>query len=241
MSQARPAASSRRVLLCAAGSAVLLAGCAGRESLSGSAGGKEKEVTANEDLMREHGILRRAILVYHETAPRLRLAPGEVPPDAIAHTARLFRTFGEDYHERAVEEPYVFPAVQRAGGDAAQYVEVLLRQHERGRAITDYILSIVSKGRIGTGDAEPLAVAMENMMLMYENHVSREDTIVFPAWKQALSQHQYDEMGERFEDIEKRQFGHDGFDDAERQITEIERQLGLASLDRFTAPLPPAV
>ncbi len=33
---------------------------------------KEKEVTAAEDLMREHGILRHALIVYSESAVRLR-------------------------------------------------------------------------------------------------------------------------------------------------------------------------
>ncbi|HLO01180.1 MAG TPA: hypothetical protein VK208_22170, partial [Pyrinomonadaceae bacterium] len=31
----------------------------------------EPEVTATEDLMREHGILRRALLVYQESATKL--------------------------------------------------------------------------------------------------------------------------------------------------------------------------
>ena len=33
----------------------------------------EPEVTATEDLMREHGILRRALLVYQETATKLNV------------------------------------------------------------------------------------------------------------------------------------------------------------------------
>lgn len=212
--------------------------------MSGSSEGggrnEEKEVAANEDLMREHGVLRRALIVYQESAPRLRTAPSSVPPDALARTARLFRAFGEDYHERALEEPFVFPVVRQVSGPAAAYPDILTRQHERGRAITDYILTLTQRGRIGTGDAEPLARTMESMARMYENHTAREDTIVFPAWKAALTEDRYDELGERFEEIEKRQFGKDGFDDAVRQMDEIERALGLADLDRFTAPPPPS-
>src|SRR5205085_2911056 len=58
------------------------------------------EVTANEDLMREHGILRRALLVYQESVVRLRQDPASVPPDALEKTANLFRVFGEEYHEK---------------------------------------------------------------------------------------------------------------------------------------------
>jgi hypothetical protein len=58
-------------------------------------------------------------------------------------------------------------------------------------------------------------------------------------WKAALSGHQLNEMGEQFEDIERRQFGKDGFEDAVAQISKIEPALGLANLAQFTAPPPP--
>jgi hemerythrin superfamily protein len=74
---------------------------------------------------------------------------------------------------------------------------------------------------------------------MYENHAAREDTIVFPAWKDALSEHQLDHMGEEFEEIERRQFGKDGFEDAVAQIGQIEEALGFADLAQFNAPPPP--
>jgi hemerythrin-like domain-containing protein len=93
--------------------------------------GKEKPVGATEDLMREHGVIRRALLVYRESAVKLRSAPGSVDPKAIAATATLFRSFGEDYHERKLEETYIFPAVKKAGGPAAAYVDVLIAQHNR--------------------------------------------------------------------------------------------------------------
>lgn len=199
----------------------------------------EEEVGAVEDLMREHGVLRRALLVYIQTVPKLRANPAGTTADALARTARLFRRFGEEYHERMLEETYIFPAVKKAGGPAATYVDILKAQHDRGREITDYILSVVGKGAIGADDAEPLARAFETFVSMYQNHTAREDTIVFPAWKEALSPHQLREMGERFEEIERRQFGHDGFEDAVKQIGEIEQALGFADLAQFTAPPPP--
>jgi hemerythrin-like domain-containing protein len=201
--------------------------------------GEEHEVGAVEDLMREHGVLRRALLVYIETVPKLRTNPASLDAGAIARTARLFRSFGEDYHEKKLEEAHIFPAVRKAGGPAVAYVDVLIAQHNRGREITDYILGVAGKGAIGSGDAEPLARVFETFVLMYQNHTAREDTIVFPAWKEALSERQLREMGDEFEDIERRTFGKDGFEDAVKQIAEVEQTLGFADLALFTAP-PPA-
>lgn len=201
--------------------------------------GKEKEVGAVEDLMREHGVIRRALLVFRESGAKLRAASGTIDPHAIAQTAKLFRSFGEDYHERKLEEAHIFPALRKVGGPAAAYVDVLIVQHNRGREIIDYVLAVAGKGAIGSSDAEPLARVFDSLDLMYANHAAREDTIVFPAWKNIFSEGQLREIGDKFEDIERAQFGKDGYEDAVTQIGQIEQALGLADLAQFTAPAPP--
>jgi hemerythrin-like domain-containing protein len=74
---------------------------------------------------------------------------------------------------------------------------------------------------------------------MYRPHAAREDTIVFPAWKQTLTAKQLDEMNDTFEEIEHREFGEDGFENAVRKIGAIEAELGLADIAAFTAAAPP--
>jgi hemerythrin-like domain-containing protein len=202
-------------------------------------GGGDEDVSATEDLMREHGVLRRTLIVYSEVAARLHAGSPNVDPAALADAARLFREFGEDYHERTLEEQYVFPEVRRAGGPNAKLVEVLLLQHQRGREITDYVQRIGTHGQIG-GDAVPLADALAGMARMYRPHAAWEDTVVFPAWKATQSRSRLHELAEKFEEIEHRQFGQDGFDDAVARISRIEAALGLADLGAYTAPKPPA-
>ena len=137
----------RRLLtgLSFAGAGVLLSACRNTPNSTSSATNDENkkegpapgeaepvEVTAIEDLMREHGILRRALLVYQESATRLRQDPASVPADALEKTANLFRVFGEDYHEKKLEEVFIFPTVKKAPGAAPAYVDILLAQHVRG-------------------------------------------------------------------------------------------------------------
>jgi len=232
--------NARRRLIMAAGAGLVLAGAnnqivqAAEKDVDG-----EKEVGAVEDLMREHGVLRRAILIYREAAVKLRAKPAGVDPDALRRTALLFRSFGEDYHEKKLEEAHIFPTIRRAGGQAAAFVDILIAHHQRGREITDYVLALTAKGAIVSADAEPLARALDGVELMYEHHTAHEDTVVFPAWKDALSAHQLDEMGEQFEEIEHRQFGKDGFEHAVAQIAHIEQALGIADTARFAPPPPP--
>jgi hemerythrin-like domain-containing protein len=197
-----------------------------------------KETGATEDLMREHGVLRRALLVYNHAAGALRDGQAGLDPAALKNTAILFRDFGERYHER-LEEEHIFPVVRKTKGEAAGYPDILTAQHARGREITQYIIHVADRGRIGSGDAESLSRSLAAFVLMYRNHAAREDTIVFPAWKTALSARQVDEMGEEFEDIERRMFGKDGFEHAVAEVGQIEQTLGFADLARFTAPPPP--
>lgn len=245
-------ASARREFLRASaviGAGIILNGCRnGNKSASaeqtdnqGSAKkGEEQhvEVTATEDLMREHGVLRRALLVYTAAAGKLRNDPPAVPPDVLQKTAKLFRDFGEEYHEKKLEETYIFPAVKKAGGQAGGYPDILVAQHNRGREITDYILSVTQGAKLAN-NAVALAKALESFVLMYEHHAAREDTIIFPAWKQTMSEKQLDEMGDKFEEIEKQQFGEDGYEAAVKQIGEIESSLGISDISQFTAPPPP--
>jgi len=184
-------------------------------------------------------VLRRALLVYTAAAGKLRSDPATVAPEVLQKTAKLFRAFGEEYHEKKLEETHIFPAVKRAGGPAASLPDILITQHQRGWEITDYILAVTQGAKGGAGNAEPLAQALDSFVLMYRQHAAREDTIVFPAWKHTLSATQLDELGEQFEAIEHQQFGEDGFEDAVKQISDIEGGLGLADLAQFTAPSPP--
>ena len=236
---------TRRDLICNSGlvtAATLAAGVltGPAEVLAQAANNQEPEVTATEDLMREHGVIRRALLVYFEVVPKLRQNPASVDAAALRRTAQLFRNFGEDYHERMLEEQHIFPTIRKMNNqELTRYADVLTVQHQRGREVTDYILAVCNASKISTGHAEPLAQVLESFVLMYENHAAREDTIVFPAWKKNFTNKQLDEISDQFEDIEHKMFGKDGFDDAENKISQIESTLGFADLAQFTPPPPP--
>ncbi len=222
----------RAILGGLAGAGVLLAG-------PGLVHAASEQVTATEDLMREHGVLRRSVIVYRESAARLTGEGGQVPPSVLHDTAQLFRRFGEDYHERQLEEAFIFPEIAKKGGALAHYADVLKKQHDRGREITDYILSATKPDGGGTADPQRMSTVLLEFVRMYERHMADEDTVVFTAWKKSLSDSQYKDMGEKFEGIERKTFGGDGFDEAVSTIARIETELGIADIAGFTAPQPP--
>ena len=236
----------RAILLAAASGAAVVAPWAkavdqeDRQRNEDRGPGENKDVGSVEDLMREHGVLRRILLVYQQTAGRLRNAEW-VDIGALNRAAQLFRTFGEDYHEKMLEEAFIFPALRKLHGPASFYPDVLIAQHHRGREITDYILAVTAHNKLSSSRAAGLTQAFDGFAVMYQNHAAREDTMVFPAWKQALGEREIDDIGDKFEDIEQQQFGKEGFETIVDQVGEIEKALGYADLGQFTASTPPAI
>jgi len=184
-------------------------------------------------------VLRRGALVYQESAVKLRSSASAIAPEALQKTAKLFRAFGEEYHEQKLEEAFIFPAVQKPGNGCCIY-GVLTAQHQRGRELTDYILAATS-AQLSWRNVEPLARVMESLVRMYEHHAASKTTIIFPAWKQSMTLEQMDVMNDKFEEIENEQFGKDGFEMPSSKWADIEVSLGLADLGQFTAAPPPAL
>ncbi len=190
----------------------------------------EEEVSAPEDLMREHGVLNRILLIYEEGLRRLRTRE-EVPPEAFHHPALLVRKFVEDYHEK-LEENFIFPEFEKRR-QLVDLVKVLRQQHQAGRRVTDIMLHSSTPERFRP-DIRRLATACRAFIRMYRPHEAREDTVLFPALHGILTARQMKDLGEQFEKEEDRLFGDEGFEKTVDQVAAIEKQLGIYDLAQFT-------
>ena len=189
-----------------------------------------EEVSTNEDLMREHGILKRVLLAYGEIIRRIR-AKQDFPPQTVTDGATIIRKFIEDYHEK-LEEDHLFPRFRKAG-KLVSLVDTLLKQHQAGRRVTERVLATASSLKT-EDDRNRLASDLEAFNRMYAPHEAREDTVLFPELHKIVSPHEYDALGEQFENIERKTFGGDGFDIYVDKIATLEKQLGIYDLNQFT-------
>ena len=72
----------------------------------------DEGISPAEDLMREHGVLNRIMLIYDSC--RLHLINGEqFSHDALGNSAGIIKTFIENYHEK-LEEEFLFPRFGKA-------------------------------------------------------------------------------------------------------------------------------
>ena len=193
---------------------------------------EEEEVSPPEDLMREHGVLKRVLLIYGEAIRRME-AKHDLPPDTIADSAKIIRSFIEDYHEK-LEEDFLFPRFEKTN-QLVDLVKTLRDQHQAGRRVTDITMQLATNQALkNSDDRRRLAESMRQFIRMYNPHEAREDTVLFPAFRKIVSGHEYDSLGEDFEKKEHELFGEDGFEKMVDRVAGIEKKLGIYELAQFT-------
>ena len=193
-----------------------------------------EDIPPTEDLMREHGVLRRVLLVYDEAARRLT-GDEATAAAVVASAAGLVHRFVETYHEK-LEEEFVLPKLEKAG-KLVELAKVIRAQHAAGRKLTD---AIAKAAKAATGKAagaeqrRAIVVPMQSFTRMYTAHAAWEDTELFPAYRALFTEAQLDELGERFEEQEHKILGSAGFEGALKEVGDLETALGIHDLAVFT-------
>jgi hemerythrin-like domain-containing protein len=234
---------NRRTLLFATGG--LAAGAAGvgaAWAATGSSAPARDGLPPDDDLMREHGVLKRVLLCYRAMTSQVQ-AGHPLTAAHVQDAALIIHDFIEGFHE-GLEEGYVFPRL----GSADQItgtVSTLLVQHARGRVITQYLLAQAAPVKTGPGGtlsadtSARVSGAMQAFVRMYEPHEAREDTVVFPAFRRIVPAQELADLGQHFADLERQQFGRDEFTAMVARITAIEQALGSYDLSQFTPSVTP--
>jgi hemerythrin-like domain-containing protein len=190
-----------------------------------------QKVSPPEDLMQEHGLLNRILLIYDTCHLHLMNKQAFNTQD-LGNAAGIIKTFIEEYHEKQ-EEQYIFPRFKKAN-QLTELVNTLLNQHAAGRVVTGKIIQLTKNKTLSAVDSQQLMTSLAQFTTMYRPHESREDTILFPAFRKLVSAHEYDAIGEDFEKNEKKHFGEDGFESVVDKVANLEKQFGIYELAQFT-------
>ncbi len=224
---------TRRSFLVHAGGAAGLLSVGGAANLfAQSKETGEINVSPAEDLMREHGVLRRILFIYQEWIKRLEANKYE-QTETLHESARIVHSFVEEYHEK-LEEEYLFPRFKKAG-KLVDLVNILLEQHRGGRKLTEATLQLSNTESLRSSvNRESLARLLTGFIRMYQPHAAREDTVLFPSFHDLVRGKEYDKLGDVFEDKENELFGKEGFEKMVDRVASIEKKLGIYDLAQFT-------
>jgi hemerythrin-like domain-containing protein len=198
-------------------------------------GSKACKVSPTEDLMREHGILRRIMLIYDGIGKRLKQGE-EFPLQALAEANNIMRRFIQDYHEKN-EQLHIFNRFSNAG-KMVELVATLYQQHLAGRNLIDKVRILSTEENL-KDPAERVKIAefLNTFNQMGRHHAAWEDTVLFPAFRSIISPQDFTGVGETFEREAEKLFGSNGYEKVVRQVADIEKKLGIYDLKEFTPKL----
>ncbi len=235
MQDANLLGSSRRNFLAAAGACLGAAALLGPAALAAGPpkSARAEEVTPTEDLMREHAVLQRLLLIYDEAGFRLKTGR-QFPFAALTGATGLMHRFEQDCHERD-EEEFLFTHFEKAG-KMMDLVKVLYLQHQAGRRVTAELTALeATRANLEKpGDREKIAAALHSFTRMYRPHAAREDTVLYPALRSVIPGAEFNALGDTFEAREQKFFGKNGFEKIVAEVAGLEKQLGLYDLAQFT-------
>ena len=193
---------------------------------------KEADIPPTEDLMREHGVLRRILFVYDEAGRRLQAGDAAVT-STVASAAAIVRRFVEGYHEK-LEEEFVFPKLEKAG-KLTDLVKILREQHAAGRRVTASILEATKRDKgLPAAERGALVASLQSFGRMYGPHAAWEDTELFPAYRELFTEAELDKLGDRFEEQEHKLLGGSGFEGSLKEVGDLEKALGIHDLAQYT-------
>jgi hemerythrin-like domain-containing protein len=182
---------------------------------------------ATENLKNEHRVILRMIKILLVASDKLE--EGEaVSPDVFKKAVEFIRVFADRCHH-GKEEGELFPALERKGilkhrGPIA----VMLMEHEQGRLFVKGLSEAVEKYE--KGDEATKNAIVENARGyadLLDQHIYKEDNILYPMGDKLLSEADNRELLEKFERIEKDIIGKGKHEYYLQMIADLEKELGI--------------
>lgn len=157
---------------------------------------------AINDLMHEHGAILEALQVLKGIAKRLDEG-GSVEEGDISDILGFLKLFADQCHH-GKEEGVLFPALVKVGLSADEGpLRVMLSEHERGREL----LRAMETASFPRLDPARFSAAVHGYIELLDNHIRKENTILFPVTQKLLSAHQFEDIARAFDDYENSVIG----------------------------------
>lgn len=176
---------------------------------------------ATDQLRQEHEAIRQMLRVLDAACHRLDRGD-DIDPGDFERILEFFRAFSDRCHH-AKEEEMLFPALERAGVPReGGPIGVMLHEHEQGRQFLRAMAHGVAGLRAGdAGASEQLIAAARGYIQMLEQHIRKENEVLFPIAEDRFSGEQQDDLAEQFDRFEGDRMGHGRHEELHRVMDEL--------------------
>jgi hemerythrin-like domain-containing protein len=183
-------------------------------------------MSANEDLMMEHGLLSRLLLILDDLTKKINLDI-TINTQLIKITLMIIRKFFQDHHEKT-EEKYIFPRlINTVHNDD---VLELINQHKVARCLVDSIILDLDDNV----DIRLISQKLRELIDMYKIHEARENSVIFNAFRKSISSQEYDQLEKIMDDEEEELLGENAYERVLNLVIMIEKKLNIHDLKTKT-------
>jgi hemerythrin-like domain-containing protein len=161
-----------------------------------------------DELKMEHQAVRMTLEVLEIICRRMEQHGEPVEAQHIDRLLEFFSVFVDKCHH-CKEEELLFPAleavgIRREGGP----IGVLLKEHERGREYVRGMNASLSEYRAKeTADSAGFIREARGYIGLLDQHIDKEDNVLFPLAEKQLSESKQAELSKGFEMIEVQKIG----------------------------------
>jgi hemerythrin-like domain-containing protein len=162
---------------------------------------------ATDILMEEHRVIERVLAVLEAAAQRLEQGQ-VVRPGFFVDAADFIKGFADGCHHRK-EEGVLFKAMVSAGMPSeGGPINVMLSEHEMGRAYTRAMREAALKLTTGDPSARGAVVfSARSYVELLRQHIAKEDTVLFPLAGRVIPTADQGGVTEAFERVEHEETG----------------------------------
>jgi hemerythrin-like domain-containing protein len=176
-----------------------------------------------DELKAEHRAIERMLRVLEGVSDRLESGQ-EVDPGHLARIVEFIQVFADRCHH-GKEEDLLFVAMAEAGiPTEGGPIGVMLREHVIGRDHVGAMAQAAERYNAGGLEAgDSFAAHARGYVGLLEQHIGKEDNILYPMADRALPPDKQEELLEGFELIEQERVGPGRHEAFHELLDELER------------------
>jgi hemerythrin-like domain-containing protein len=172
-----------------------------------------------DDLKHEHEAIRFSLRILNVMTGRARAGTLD-DVDALA-LVDFLKEFADKCHH-GKEEGILFPELEKSGiPNAGGPIGAMLHEHELGRG---HIRDMEAALRTNPADPAAFARAAEAYGSLLDQHIEKENTVLFPMGERVIDERRSESIYERFEDHEEKVIGAGRHEELHAMLDRFEKK-----------------
>lgn len=195
---------------------------------------REVKEKAIEGLKKEHRVIRLALALFDIVKNKVKNGEKTFLKN-IEDLISFFSVFLDKCHH-GKEENFLFPELEKRGIPKENGpIGVMLGEHEIGRKYLEKIKEMLNRNRL-----DELHKLIEKYVSLIEEHINKENNVLFAIADTYLSEEEQKEIFERFEEFEIKEIGKGKHEEFHNMIRKMKEELFGESKVLDVREIPPS-